>query len=391
VAAPRTILLGAVSAQASVSLTQFGLPAIGPALQAEFGLSLAELGAVLTASLLGSGLALLPAGVVVDRHGSRLPLAVGTVLAAAGLAVAAFAPSTGVLLVALLVAGLGSGIVPIAGFGALIRAYEPARRGFALGVRQMAVPLGGTVAAVLLPLLDRAGGAELALLVCAGLVLVFGLSFALVAEAGPPRERRPRIAVHRLIRAPGMLRLLVVATFYIVALVAAVTFTVPSVRESGFSALAAGVVFFALNATAAVARIVWGRIADLGAGSRRVRTLVDAGLVGAVGAVAFTLALHTSAAVLVPAMLLFSFGALGWNGLVYVSAGEKAPPELAAQAAGIAATLIFVVSAICAPPMGALAEAVGWDAFWLVCAGLLAAGAIVATRLPAGRGLPAQV
>ena len=75
-------------------------------------------------------------------------------------------------------------------------------------------------------------------------------------------------------------------------------------------------------------------------------------------------------------MILFSFGALGWNALVYVSAGEKAPPELAAQAVAIAATLVFVVSAISTPPMGALADAVGWDGFWLACAALARRGAL---------------
>jgi MFS family permease len=386
VAAPKTVLVGAVSAQASVSIAQFGLPAIGPELQAEYGLGLAGLGAVLTANLLGSGLALLPAGVIVDRYGSRLPLAVGTGLGAAGLAAAAFAPSTAVLLVALLVAGLGSAFVPIAGFGALMRAFGPARRGFALGIRQMAVPLGGMLAAIVLPLLDRAGGVELALTVCAGLLLVFGTGFAIVAEGSPPAHLRPSIQVHRLVRAPGMPRLLLVATLYIIALQSALAFTVPSVRDSGSSAFVAGAVFFALNVTAAVARIVWGRIADLGAGTRRSRSLVDAGLIGAAGGVVFAFAIEGGAAALVPAVVLFAFGALGWNALVYVSAGEKARPELAAQAVGIAATLIFVVSAICTPPMGALAEAVGWRAFWLACAGVLVVGASVAATLPrAGR------
>jgi hypothetical protein len=32
--------------------------------------------------------------------------------------------------------------------------------------------------------------------------------------------------------------------------------------------------------------------------------------------------------------------------------------------------------------MGALADLVGWDAFWLVCAGLAACGAFVVSTLP---------
>jgi MFS family permease len=381
----RAVLTGAVAAQAAVSLVGFGLPAIGPDIQAEYDLSLAALGAALTANLLGSGVFLIPAGIVVDRYGSRVPLVAGTVLGSAGLAAAAFAPSFPILLVALFVSGVGSAIVPTAGFGALFRAYGPERRAWALGIRQMAVPLGGTIAAVILPLLVSADGVRLALLFCAGAVLLLGAIFAHVAEGSPPAHERPRIEVHRLVRAPGMIRLLVVAAFYIVVLQAVLVFTVPAVRDAGFSAFVAGATFFVLNVTAGVARVVLGRIADGGGGARRSRTIVEAGAVAAGGAAIFALALHAGTALVVCAMIVFAFGALGWNGLVYVSAGEKAPPALAAQAVAIAATLIFVLSSVCTPPMGALAERVGWNAFWLVCAGLSAAGAVVAFTLPRGR------
>jgi MFS family permease len=389
VASPGTVLAGAASAQAAVSLTAFGLPAIGPQLRAEYGLSLAALGAVLTVNLFGSGVFLIPAGIVVDRYGSRLPLAAGVAIGSAGLAAAAFAPSTGVLLVALFFAGAGSSIVPVAGFGALFRAYGPERRGWALGVRQMAVPLGGTVAAALLPLLDSAGGTRLALLVSAGCVLVCGAAFVALSEGSPPAGERPRVEVHRIVRAPGMARLLVVAGLYIVVLQSVISFLVPAAREAGFSAFVAGASFFVLNVTAGIARIVWGRIADSGGGRRRIRTLAEAGLLAAAGAAVFAAALHGGVAALVPATVLIAFGALGWNALVYVVAGEKAAPQVAAQAVAIAATLIFVVSAVSTPPMGALAAHVGWDAFWLVCAGIAAVGAAVALTLPSGRPAPA--
>ena len=267
---PRAVLTAASAAQAAVSLVGFGLPSIGPDLAAEHGFGLAALGAVLTANLLGSGVSLIPAGIVVDRYGSRLPLACGSVVSAAGLAAAALAPSTPALVASLFVAGLGSAVVPTAGFGALFRAYGPERRAWALGVRQMAVPLGGTIAAVLLPGLVALDGVRLALLGCASAVLVLGLAFAAVAEGSPPAHARPRIEIHRLARAPGMPRLLLVATLYIVVLQSVLSFTVPSIRDAGFSALVAGAVFFVLNVTAGVARIVWGRIADTGGGGRRV-------------------------------------------------------------------------------------------------------------------------
>jgi hypothetical protein len=94
------------------------------------------------------------------------------------------------------------------------------------------------------------------------------------------------------------------------------------------------------------------------------------------------LALHAGVAAVVPAAVLFGFGALGWNALIYVSAAERAAPEFAARSVGVAATVVFLLSAIATPPMGALAAHAGWDVFWATTALLAAAGALVAARLP---------
>jgi len=379
---PRAVLAAAAAAQAAVSFVGFGLPSIGPELRAEFGLSLPELGAVLTAGLFGSGLSLIAAGIAVDRFGAPASTLAGTLLAAAGLAVAAAASSTGVLLAALVVFGVGSAVVPIAGAGALFRAYPAASRGWALGVRQMAVPLGGTVAAVAMPLLEHAGGVELALAVAAGAVGVSGVFFSLLPEERRTRGSRPGGAFRSIWRAPGMQRLLVVAGFYIVVLQAVLAYTVPAVRAAGLSPFVASATYFAVNVTAMVARIVWGKVADRQQGSRRGRTLFEVGLVAAVGALLFTIALHAGAVAVVAAAVVFGFGALGWNALVYVSAGERADPELAGRSVAVAATVVFLVSAASTPPLGALAAHVGWDAFWVSTAAVALVGSLVAASLP---------
>src|SRR5262249_19585335 len=200
-----TVVLAAAStAQAAVSFISFGLAAIGPQLRHAYGLSLAELGAILTANLLGAGLALVGAGVVVDGVGSRAAALGGTALATVGLVAAAESHSGALLFVGLLVSGVGTAVVPVAGAGALFRHYPAERRAWALGVRQMAVPLGGTVSAVALPALEAVGGVRLALLVGAALVCATGVAFALAlggearpagggprAVPGPLPPRRP--------------------------------------------------------------------------------------------------------------------------------------------------------------------------------------------------------
>jgi sugar phosphate permease len=209
--------------------------------------------------------------------------------------------------------------------------------------------------------------------------------FALVAEDGqaPTRSRVER-AFRSVLRAPGMVRLLVVASLYIVVLTAILSYTVPSARAAGLSSFWAGFTFFAVNITAMISRLVWGRVADRQGGSRRVRTLVETGVVGAIGGVLFALALHGGPALVVPAAVLFGFGALGWNALLYVVAGERTVPELAGRSVATAATVVFLISALATPPLGALADRAGWDVFWITAASLSALGALVASRLRPG-------
>jgi hypothetical protein len=132
-----------------------------------------------------------------------------------------------------------------------------------------------------------------------------------------------------------------------------------------------------------VASVFWGGAADRGGGTRRTRTLVETGAVAAGGAVLFALALHAGAVAVVAAAVVFGFGALGWNGILYVTAGERAPPGLAGRSFAVAATVVFVLSAVCTPLLGALAARAGWDTFWTATAVLAAIGAAIAARLPA--------
>jgi MFS family permease len=375
---PRTTLIIAVIAQAAVSVVQFGLPAIGVDIQNKFGLGPAGFGAVFAAVGLGSAVALIPAGMLVDRFGARPVLLAGATINFCAYLAASAAPNAALLAAAIFLAGIGSSAVPVAGMSSLLREFPPERRGIALGWRQLAVPMGGTIGAVALPLLAHVGGVRLALIVTAFATASTAGVFAWLSAGGGGAARRMRL--DGALTARGMRPLLVVGLLYVYALGASLTYIVAAARDDGLDKAEAGALFVVLNLSAAASRLVWGRMADRGRGTRRVRTLVECGMLAAIAGLAMGPVLHVGVVLAVPVTVALGFGCFGWNGVLYVTAGELVGPDRAARAVGVASTMVFGAGALAAPVSGLVAEHAGYDVMWLTAAASSAAGAAFAWR-----------
>ncbi|HVG89760.1 MAG TPA: MFS transporter, partial [Gaiellales bacterium] len=204
------------------------------------------------------------------------------------------------------------------------------------------------------------------------------LWFAWLTPGGGGESRSLRL--DGTLTAPGMRRLLLLGALYVFALGAALTYLPSAARDAGLGKAEASLLFVLLTVSAAASRVLWGRIADRGGGTRRMRTLADTGLLAAGAALAMPLALHAGLAAASVAVLLMGFGAFGFNGVLYVAAGELVGPERAGRAVGIASTMVFGVGSLASPVAGLVVENAGYDAMWLVGAATSAAGALVALR-----------
>ena len=376
----RTILVLAVASQAAFSMITFGLPAIGAEIRDKFDLGPAGFGAVFAAVGLGSAAALIPAGALVDRFGGRRVLIVGGIVNGIGLLLAASAGTAATFAAALVLAGIGGAAVPVAGMTALLRVFEPAQRGMAMGWRQLGVPLGGTLGAAVLPALAAVGGVRLAMAGAGVAAAATALAFAVVSDDRPASISRAGQSVAAVLRIPGFKPLLAVGLLYVLALGAILAHYVGALRDAGLSHAEAAAGFAALNVTAAVSRIVWGRVADGGGGTRRARTLTEIGIL----TVAATCVMPLVLAVVPTAALGFgvvvAFGAFGMNGVLYLLAGELAGSSRAGRAVGVASTVVFGMGSLAAPIAGFAIERTGYDAVWVMSAVVAAAGAVTARR-----------
>jgi MFS family permease len=380
----RRLLVLALACQASISIVQWGLGVIAPDLQQRYGLSAAGLGALVNATALGNAVALIAAGVVVDRSGPRRPLLFAGSACGLLLVTGALLQNPVGLGIALFASGVAGAVVAVGATVSVFHGFPPDRRGFALGMRQMSVALGGLLAALLLPLAVNIGGVRLALAMSGVLTACTTVAFALDTPHGPivaADARRRVVAPIAVLREPGMARLLVVAVLYICSLDAVLTFAVPALRDGGAGRREGSLLFALISISAMVARVGWGRLADAGGGRRRAATLRDVGILASVAALATWVVWPHGTSARIVALVVLSLGALGFNGVLYLIAGEIAGAARAGQAVALMSTALFGGAAVAAVPLGTLVDAQGYRSLWLAAAVASGLGVLVTLGL----------
>lgn len=360
---------GAVGAGAFSAL-RMGLPSLAPALRGEFGLSLGEVGLAFAAVTGGGMLTLVPWGALTDRIGERPVMASGLAGCAAALVGAALATSYAALLAALLVAGMFGSSATGASGRAVMGWFARSERGFALGIRQMALPLGGAVASLTLPSLIDAQGLDAAFVALAGLSLTAAVA-SVVLMRDPPASlgRRSESASAALspTRDTRIWRLGAGGALLVCAQASMLGFIVLFLHDArAVGAATAAAALGALQIIGALVRIVAGRRSDREglriAPMRRIAAR-NAALLAAVGALA------TGPGVLLyPLLAVAAISTMSWNGLAFTAAAEISGHARAGTAMSMQNTLISVGGVLAPTAFGVLVEATSWTAAYVVLA-----------------------
>jgi sugar phosphate permease len=376
------ILAVAVAAQAATAAFRLGIPSLAPALRTELGLTLAQVGVVLGAVTAGIMLTQIPWGALSDRIGERAVISVGLGGSAVTLAGAALAGTYGALLALLFVSGM-LGASATGGSGRAVMGWFPrSQRGMALGVRQMAIPLGGALAALSLPLLADRHGLHAAFWLLALLAALGALAAVRwMREPPPPAPGAYHVDAPPPLRDRRLWRLSVGSALLVVAQTCLMGFLVLFLHdERGWSVAAAAATLAAVHVASAIARVLAGRWSDgLELRIRPLRRIATSSSVLLVLAVA---AMPLPDAAVVPLLLGAMVLAASWNGLSLTAAAELSGRFQAGTAIGVQNTVLSAASTV-APVLFALLATASWPLAFAALTVAQAAGVLVLRPLVA--------
>jgi len=330
---------------------------MAPFLRDRYDLSLGQTGVLLSASLAGSVLSLVPWGYATDFAGERLVLATG--MGSCGLVLTAAATAHGfwALLAALVVAGLLGASVQSASGRAVMAAFPASQRGLALGIRQTAIPLSGFITAVALPHIVKTGGVGWGFatlgLACVVSALVGG---AVLRDVPAAPESEEGIAP---LRDRRLWRISLGAALVIAPQMCVVGFTVLLLHDHrGLDEGKAAAVLAAVQVLGMAGRIGTGRWSDIVGdrlGPLRTIALLDAVLVAVCG-----LALDAPLALLIPLLVVTGAVSMSWNALAFAAVVEHAGHRRSGVAIGVQQSVLNGFGAVYPALFGAFVGLTTW-------------------------------
>lgn len=371
------VLAVAVTSQMTASLLTQGVNVLIPFWQSAYHLTPASAGLAATAVNIGPVASMLFLGWAIDRYGERS--VVSSTMVAMGLTAftaARFAANYPELLLFVALIGAFYASVQPGGMRAIVQWFPPGLRGMATGVRQAGLPLGASLAALVLPTLAVRDGWRAAAYLQGAIVIAGGVVFAAcyrektrdtrqAARGATPQIRvlASRLARDRAVR-PVLLAGLAMVSFQY-------TFSAQVLiylrAHLGIPIVTAGFIFAVAQGLGILGRVSLAWISDRLWPGKRLRSLrwTMTACAASLVPLAFLTKGPPSWILLVICALLGLLG-IGWYPLFLIEVAEMAPGNAVASTVSFAMTLNQIAISVMPPVFGLI---VGWSNYrvgWLV-------------------------
>ncbi len=371
----RWFVLGVgVLAQATFAMGFAGIPITGVLMRDAYHFSLYELGFVLGSMGLGVAASEIIWGILTDKLGDKTVLTLGLWSSAIVFVVIAIsltpeASLGGVkylhLAAALAIAGAFGGSINSSSGRTIMSWFDDSERGFAMSIRQTAIPVGGAIGTGLLPWLAYTYGFEITFIALASTGFVVGLVVVLFINSKHTELKQAAnltLAIPSPLKSFEVWRVVISAGFLTVPQMAVLTFGGVYMRDVLDIDLASiSIILIGVQIGGGLLRIWSGYYTDKK--KNRIPLLKYYAILGGMASLVLCLMVNNTYMGVVFLVLTGLFGH-AWHGIAYTEAAVKAGVERAGTALGMVGTTVFIASFLTPILVSRIAHGYGWGAVW---------------------------
>jgi MFS transporter, ACS family, hexuronate transporter len=368
--------------QVSVAIVGRSLAPLGPLIGDDLELTKVQIGFLPAALSLGQLFVGIPSGFLVDKWGSRYLLLILSIVLGISYILFAFSSIYGLILVFLFIGGFGLGSIHTTTNFGIIHWFPVNRRGSAMGIKQMGMTLGSTIAIlVLLPVAIQIGWRSSLMLVSFFLIFVGVISFVFYRDSLRKNNSKDETLTIKVF----MTRLKKISKnklLWMISLSAAGlsgmqiswnTFIVFYTHDKfEISLVIASFILVVSEIGGSLGRITWGFISDfLFKGNRTIVLKIISILTFATILSVALLPNHTPLVLIFVVSVVFGFCVSGFNGIWMNSATESVPSNVAGMATGFSLTIGSLGMVFMPPFFGWIVDKTSmYEIAWLLLAAL---------------------
>lgn len=370
------ILLIGVLAQITFAIGFVGVPVSGVLMREDYQFTLSQLGFVLGCMGLGVAISEIAWGVLTDKLGDKIVLMIGLGgMGAAFLAISLwFVPngdmipsyiSLGVLLI---LAGSIGGSINSASGSAVMTWFQDHERGFAMSIRQTAIPVGGAIGSVTFPFIVAGYGFGAAFLsfavLCFAVTLLvwFGMKVKEVGQAAAGTSQASDVSPLKRMSVWNIALAGCALTFPQMAVLtfAAVFLT----DEHHLSMGTISLILFGVQLGGGALRIITGRLTDKYKNRRQVLRWIA--VIAAVAGIVLGLVSHQNTFVVVTLLAITGLAGNAWHGIGYTEIAVAAGVRYAGTALGMMGATVFIVSFVIPYMIPIILGVASWTGVWII-------------------------
>jgi sugar phosphate permease len=367
----RWVILGICWFGYVIALMQrLSISPLAPFIKEGLGLTNSQIGMMTSSVLIGYMLALLPAGIIVDRTNERYILAVSEIIGGLFICCLFFASDFTQILAFFCLCGIGLGSILPATSKAILTWFPEEERATAMGLKHTAINVGGLIAALSLPTLALGFSWRHSFLFMGMLGVATGIvSFIFyrphpstkILSVSTPSEGGKIISTLKHVVKNRNILLVTLVGFCASVEYAIITYFVLYLEEYlNYNVVTAGFLLAVLESGGAIGKPSMGFISDrLLKGTRKNGYL----LICIIWCIASTfMAFATKGQpiwITVPICFVMGLSSIGWSGIHFTYLAELAGKDLVGTTTGLGTIVLGIGAIIWSPLIGKIVDLTG--------------------------------